>query len=146
MPPLQMLLAQSALAEQCSLGAQPGQNLPPQSRSDSAPFLTPSQQVAAWHTSPPSGAPAPASSAVVASTVLASTSPASDAVPPSPDPVAVGLQVLPGATTAFVAHTLLWQSFSAVQVLPAVQGAHPAPPQSSAVSVPLSVPSLQVAA
>src|SRR4051812_32449490 len=141
MPPLQMLLAQSALAEQCSLGAQPGQDLPPQSRSDSVPFLMPSQQVAAWHTSPPSGAPAPASSAMAAS-----TSPASDAVPPSPDPVTGALQVLPGATTGFTAQTLLWQSFSAVQVLPAAHGAHAAPPQSTAVSVPLSVPSLQVAA
>jgi hypothetical protein len=128
------------------VSAQPGHVPPPQLRSVSAPFLTLSLQLAAWH-SPPVQTPLWQSAATMQAFDVAhlpgQEPPQSTSVS---DPfLAVSLQLL--LVQTLLAHKVLAQSEPAVHALPPGQRAQPdSPPQSVSDSAPFLIRSLQAGA
>jgi hypothetical protein len=140
------LLWQSVLPVQVLLVAHFATQPPPQSLSDSEPFLTPSKHVGVWHTPPPAG-----HTSLVQSVPTAQATPLSHreqaVVPPQStalSPPFFTPSVQEAGWHTLLLQTALWQSPPFTQLLPGTQAPQVPPPQSTSVSVPFCTPSRHV--
>jgi hypothetical protein len=146
--PSQVPFRQSVLTKQASVALQRKHAFgPPQSRSVSVPFVTPSLQLGAMQT-------LPVQTPLVQSVGALQALPSMHALQPLPPPQSTSVSVpfftvslQAGATQTLPVQTPLPQSVPATHALPTMQREQPlAPPQSTSVSLPFFTVSLQAGA